>query len=96
MKVERKDILKNLKKKGFIKDDDGHHIYFYHCVDGKRTGPYTYVSHDKTKTKTFSDVTKIRKQLRLDSNREAVELISCPMDGATYLQILKSKGVVPS
>lgn len=92
MKVERKDILKNLRKKGFIKEEDGHHIYFHHCVNGRKTGPYTYVSHDKIKTKTFSDVTKIRKQLALDSNKEAVDLISCPMDGETYNEILRRKG----
>jgi hypothetical protein len=92
MKVERKDIIKNLVKKGFVKDDNGHHIYFYHQVNGKNTGPYTYVSHDKNKTKTFSNVTQIRKQLELDSNREAVELIDCRMDGATYQAILRRKG----
>lgn len=94
MKVERKDILKNLPKKGFVKDDNGHHVYFHHQVNGKNTGPYTYVSHDKNKTKTFSDVTLIRKQLRLDTNREAVELIDCRMDGATYQEILRGKGLV--
>ena len=95
MKVERKDIIKNLPKKGFVRDDNGHHIYFYHQVNGKNTGPYTYVSHDKAKTKTFSDVTLIRKQLKLDTNKEAVQLIDCRMDGATYQAILRVKGITP-
>jgi len=36
---------------------------------------------------------QIRKQLKLDKNSEAVDLLNCPMDGEQYNEILMSKGV---
>jgi len=95
VKVERKNICKNLPKKGFTKDEDNHHIYFHHHYNGKDTGVYTYVSHS-TKKKVYSGrlITEIRKQLQLDSNQEVVDLINCPMDEEQFQNILKAKGFI--
>jgi len=95
MKVERKNICKNLPKKGF-EVEEAHHIYFHYHYDGKDTGVYTYISHS-TKHKDYSGrlMTEIRKQLRLDSNQDVVDLVNCPMDEETYQRILREKGFLP-
>lgn len=78
MKVNRKIILKNLKKKGFRKEKK-HHIYFHHEYNGKETGAYTFLSHSSSFKDIAGDIlTQMRKQLRLDTNREAVEFVSMP------------------
>jgi len=43
MPIDRKRIEASLRKKGFIQEG-GDHKYFYHEVNGKRTGAYAYVS----------------------------------------------------
>ena len=95
MKVDKKDICKNLPKKGFKREEDKHHIYFHHKYNGKDTGVYTYVSHG-SKMREYSGrlITELRKQLKLDSNQDTCDLINCPMDEETYISILKNKGLV--
>lgn len=95
MKVDRKNIDKNLPKKGFIKEEGRHHIYFHHHFNGVATGVSTYVSHSK-KVSDYSGrlLSEVRKQLELDSNREVVDLVNCPMSEEQYNQILKEKGLI--
>ena len=80
--------------KGFRKKDSTHHIYFHHEFNGKETGPYTYVSHSKQK-KDISEklLLSMKKQLRLDSISQTVELLKCPMSEETYNSILRDKGI---
>lgn len=96
MKVERKNICKNLPKKGFIKKEDKHHVYFHYHYNGMDTGIYTFVSHS-TKHKDYANrlLTEIRKQLHLDTNQNAVDLINCPMDEEQFINILKEKDLIP-
>jgi len=95
MKVERKNINKNLPKKGFVKEEDKHHIYFHHHLNGVATGVSTYISHSK-KISDYSGrlLTDVRKQLELDSNQEVVDLVNCPMNGEQYNDILRQKGLI--
>ena len=89
MSLERKNILKNLPAKGFKKIAKRHHIYFHHVYHGKETGPYTYVSHSaKVKTINASLIGEMRKQLRLDRNRQVIDLCNCPMSGSDYNDVL--------
>lgn len=94
MKIDRKDIEMNLLRKGFDRSDDGDHIFFHHAHNGKKTSAYTKISHTK-KMRDISGglLTAIRKQLKLDSNREVVDLVTCPMDGDRYNSILIQKGI---
>jgi len=95
MKVERKNIISNLPKKGF-EVDDTHHIYFNHYYNGAATGISTYVSHSK-KINDYSGflLTSIRTQLKLDSNKQVCDLVNCPMSGDEYIEVLVAKGVLP-
>ncbi len=96
MRIERKNIIKNLSKKGFKKKEDSHHIYFHYYHNGIDTGVYTYVSHSK-KIEDYQGrlLTEVRKQLELDTNCEVVELVNCPMDKERYSKILRQKNLLP-
>lgn len=93
MQIDRKTIESSLKKKGFVEEGRDHR-YFYHEVDGKRTGPYTFTSRGSS-YKTYGDtlLKRMRFQLRLDSMVQVRRLLECPMDGEEYNSILRRKGI---
>lgn len=95
MKVDRSEFEANLPKKGFQEERDSHHIFFHHYFEGKRTAAYTKISHSARMREVSGDLLKvIRKQLQLDTTREAVDLIKCPMTAEQFLERLKQKGVI--
>jgi hypothetical protein len=97
MKVDRTEIVKNLPKKGFRKEKTGHHIYFYHEYKGRETGSYTYISHSAKQKDVSGDILlSMRKQLRLNSTKEAVDLIRCPMDEEGFNTVLIERNVFSS
>lgn len=93
MQIDRKLIESALRKKGFIVEI-GSHKYFYHEVNGKRTGVHTYTSHGSG-YKSYGDnlLHLMKKQLRLDSLNQIKRLMECPMDAEEYNTILKQKGI---
>ena len=93
MQIERRIIESNLPSKGFVKEDT-HHRCFYHEYQGKRTGAYTYISYGSSyKTYGVALLKRMRKELRLDTIRQVVDLFKCPITGDDYDQILKDKGL---
>jgi hypothetical protein len=96
MRADRSTVVKNLPKKGFRKEKSGHHIYFYHEYKGRETGVYTYTSHSaKLKDISGDLLTSMRKQLRLETNKEAIDLFKCPMDGNAFKQVMINKNIIP-
>ena len=94
MKVTRAAILRNLPKKGFRKEESGHHIYFYHEYKGMETGAYTYISHSAKQKDVSGDLLlSMRKQLKLETTREAADLIKCPIDKDEFNRILIKREV---
>jgi len=94
MKVSRAEIRKNLPQKGFKKKKFGHHIYFHHEYNGIETGIKTYISHSAKQRDIAGDLlSSMRKQLRLDSMKETVALIKCPMDKKEYEKILIDRSI---
>jgi len=94
MKISRAEIRKNLPQKGFKKKTSGHHIYFHHEYNGVETGVKTYISHSAKQRDIAGDLlSSMRKQLRLDSMKETVALIKCPMDKKEYEKILIEREV---
>ena len=94
MPIERKLIETSLLKKGFVQEG-GDHKYYYHEFNGKRTGAYAYVSRG-SQYKTYDDnlLSAIKKELRLDTLREAKNLLECPMSKDEYNSILRKKGIL--
>ena len=94
MKVTRAAISKNLPKKGFRKEESGHHIYFYHEYKGIESRAYTYISHSAKQKDVSGDLLlSMKKQLKLETTREAVDLIKCPIDNEEFNRILIEREV---
>ena len=95
MKVDRRKAETSLKTKGFQENRSGDHIYFHHWYKGRLTGVYTKLSHS-SKIKVISGdlLLFMKKQLRLDEMREAVNLLDCTMDGDDYNRILADKSII--
>lgn len=95
MNIQRETLEQALRRKGFERKQDGHHIYYHHKYKGKETGAYTYFSHSlKTKDITRDLLTQTRKQLKLDTNAQVAMLANCPMDAEQYNRILAAKGIL--
>jgi len=96
MNVERSLIESHLKSKGFLeKKDNPHHRYYHHKYNGKFTGAYAYTSRgSKYKTYDISLIKRMKKELKLDSVREVVDLLKCPMSEEQYNAILQEKGAL--
>jgi predicted RNA binding protein YcfA (HicA-like mRNA interferase family) len=95
VKIDRRDVEKNLRKKGFTKETAGRkHVWFNHKYKGRETSLRTCVSHSPAMKDISGDLlTQMRKQLRLDTSQEVVDLVKCPMDGDAYNQKMIQKGV---
>lgn len=97
MPFKFREVRKSLKKKGFVENKKGHHIYLRHLHNGKRTGAYTKVSHSKPSDDVGDNIVKAMKlQLRLRTNRDVQELVECPMTSEKYLDVLEQSGAIPS
>jgi len=94
MPIDKRQIESSLLSKGFIREDT-HHRYFYHEINGKRTGISTYTSHG-SKPKEYDDnlLKMMKKQMKLDSIGQVRDLLLCPMSGNDYNQKLKDKGII--
>lgn len=94
MQIDRRTIEYSLLSKGFVREDT-HHRYFYHVYQGVRTGAYAFISHG-SKYKTYGRplLKKMKKRLRLDTDRQIFDLFKCPMTGKDYNQVLKNKGLI--
>ncbi|MBI4455612.1 MAG: hypothetical protein HY644_06915 [Acidobacteria bacterium] len=93
MQIDRDDIERNLPKKGFVAEE-GDHRYFYHEFQGRRTGPFTFTSRG-SQFKTYGSplLSQMKKQLRLETAKQVVDLCKCPISAEEYNEILKTKGV---
>ncbi|MGO8880651.1 MAG: hypothetical protein ACLPVO_09385 [Desulfomonilaceae bacterium] len=93
MRVDRKEAVKNLAKKGFVKKDSRKHV-FYNCYyQGKDTGIATCFSHGSKGPDIGPDILKsMKKQLKLAKIQEVEDLLNCPMTKESYFNVLKEKG----
>ncbi len=94
MQIDRREIESSLLSKGFVREDT-HHRYFYHKYKGKRTGIYTYTLRGK-KYKTYITplLQRMKKELRLDTIKQVIDLYKCPISKEDYNNILKEKGII--
>jgi hypothetical protein len=97
MKVDRKLAEKSLQAKGFIKDKSRGHPYFFHYYEGKETGIKTYVSHSaKYRDIGPDNIENMRRQLKLQTRRQTIDLLECPMSEADYIDHLVANGSLNS
>ncbi|MCG2726381.1 MAG: hypothetical protein L6420_09070 [Elusimicrobia bacterium] len=95
VQIEKRLIKSNLPKKGFILRQNPHHIYFHYTYQGKDSGVSTYISRG-SKPKTYGDslVKQMKRQLKLDTNKQVKDLCECPMTKDEYRQILDNQNLL--
>ena len=96
MPKPRKKIQASLKLKGFREDEKTKHRYYHFIYKGKVNGVNTFVSRD-TKYKEFGDslLSRMWKQLHLNSKQELLDLVDCPMDQEQLIDLLRTNGILP-
>ena len=92
MRAERANIKASLVAKGFTKETS-HRDHDYFFLD-KTKSVYTKLSRGR-KYKTYGDelLGRMSRQLRL-TRSQLTRLIDCSMDGAEYIDALRSQGVI--
>ena len=86
---------RSLQQKGFReeKDDRDHDFFSLYDDQGQRTGIFTFFSRgSKAREIGPSLLNHIKRQLKLESLREAANLLECPMRRDEYLQKLRVGG----
>lgn len=91
--LERSSIEEGLLDKGFLRQETSHHRYFHHMHEGRETGAYAYTSRG-SKLKTYGPelIARMKRTLQLDTTRQVVDLVLCPMSSEEYVSLLRSKG----
>jgi hypothetical protein len=93
MKVDTKVAEKSLQKKGFRRDKSKDHVYYHYHYNGLATGIFTYTSHGSGYKEIGPDnLSSMRRQLKLETVRQTIELLKCPMSEAEYVEHLTEAG----
>ena len=85
-----KEIHSSLQLKGFEVQSDRKHIFYYLCVNGKRTSIRTHISHGEDEVDD-SLISFMKKQTKL-SKAKFIDLIKCPLSKEAYINILLEQG----
>lgn len=85
MPRKAREVLSGLKRKGFVEEREGHHIFLiYETIAGLRTDIRTRLSHQSGGNDVGDPLLgAMARQVRL-SRREFDELIDCPLSRQEY------------
>lgn len=95
MRAERANIKASLVAKGFTKETSHRdHDYFFLRHRNLTQAVYAKLSRGR-RYKTYSDelLGRMSRRLRL-THSQLTRLIDCSMDGAEYIDVLRSQGVI--
>jgi hypothetical protein len=87
MTIKVRDAATSLNAKGFARAKERDHLYFFYWLEGKKTAVHAKISHGAKEIDDYV-LGKIRKSLRLDTKRQAADLLQCPMTKADYRKFL--------
>ena len=89
MQLKRSEILSNLMRKGFEKDQDGDHIFLaYRNRLGEKTPISTKLSHGSRYKDIGSNlIGKMARQCQLTA-AQFVRLVKCDMSGEEYARLV--------
>lgn len=94
--IPKKDLVRGLQQKGFEHTPGGRqpHEKLRLCVNGKRTGISVPISRG-AKIKEYGNdlIGVVKRELKLNTNSQVVDLVNCPLSQEQYLGILASKGL---
>jgi predicted RNA binding protein YcfA (HicA-like mRNA interferase family) len=86
--LNKSDIIRSLKQKGFSQRQNDHVYFNYETTDGALTDIFTKVSHGSNKTIGDSLISEMAKQCKVKRN-EFIGLVTCSLNRLQYEEILK-------
>jgi len=95
--IPRRTIIKSLQRKGFTRTKKkGDHDWYVFCHGGQEYGHVMAKISRGSSYKTYSESlwTRMKTLLALDTNAEAHGLLTCPVDHAAYVNVLKRKKII--
>ena len=93
MQLNKSDIERSLKRKGFIERQSDHKVFLYKTMDGVETSIMTHMSHGSRKSVEDHLINAMAKQCRLKKS-EFVDLVKCPIDREKYEAFLKERALL--
>ena len=92
LKIKTRKIALSLQNKGF-EAEETHHTYFWFYHNDQRTHIKTKISHGSNE---YGDnlLSAMQKQLKLNSKKELLDLINCPMSQEDYIRLLTNKNEI--
>ena len=95
-KIPTRDLIKGLQNKGFEYTSTGRqpHEKLRLFVDGKKTGISVPISRNSKIKEYGSDLINIvKRELKLETNKQVVDLVDCPLSYQEYKSILIRNGI---
>ena len=85
---KRRIILQNLKRKGFVEEREGDHIFLKFRANGEYKGIRTKVSHGSKANELSEElISRMAKQCKL-SKKNFVGLVDCSLSELEYMELL--------
>ncbi len=94
--LPKRQIQSALEQKGFLpKEAKSGHTYYYFYHNEKKCPVSTRLSRG-TSTKTYGNklLGKMKRQLYLDTTKQLIDLVNCPISKEDYTEILIQKGII--
>lgn len=89
-----REVISSLISKGFEKSNNDHKKFILY-INNQKTNIFTKVSHGKKSNDLDSFIlSSIKKQIKLDTTSQLLELVDCTMSGSDYLEILKQNQTI--
>jgi hypothetical protein len=94
MKIYKKrELIKNLTKKGFKENRSGDHITLIFYVDGKPTSVRTKISHGGGEPGKDL-LSRMRRDLNFDTQSQFENFVDCYLSEQQFISILKNKKII--
>jgi len=86
--LSSQNVRQSLERKGFSPSDTDHKKLVLY-IDGAKTSISTKVSHGPKHDIDDGLISFMKKQLRLETKDQFMDLIKCPLSANGYLEILR-------
>ena len=87
--LKAKDVEQSLLRKGFVKDNDRHRIFWFQH-NGEREKIRTMTSHNNQDIDDYLQA-EMARQMFL-TKKEFVSFVSCTISGESYVKLMKERG----
>lgn len=93
--LKKDTVIRNLTKKGFVREERDHTYLYYVRLDGKKTAIRTKISHGSKSDITSGLISAMAHQCHLPTPKFK-EFAECKIDQQQYEQLLTANGYFSS